>query len=262
VFEYLPFTNARSHWMLITARLRPGVTPAQAQAEMEALSAAFYERYPIAGRTFSPIVLPTQQARFWPGHRSSLINYIALLATVAAMTLLMACFNVANLLLGGAAGRQREFGIQMAIGAGRLRLAGALLMEAALVAFFGPAAGLGLASLEPVVLQQFRNPFGIPLDLSLSLDARVIAFALALALVATLLVGLSPSRLAWRTDVNSLNKAEATAGRTHGFRLIDALVVAQIAISLTALAGAALFLRTLQHAQGPTRCYASAMPFW
>ena len=249
VLPDLPVSNPRSHWMLVVARLRDGVSIGQAQSEAEALSASFYELNPMRSGRFRPVVLRTQQARFWPGHRDSVVNYIGLLTAVAALTFGMACFNVASLLLGRAVRRQREIGIQIAIGSGRLRLARGLLIEAAVLAGSGAVAGLVFLSAAPALLNRFQNPFGIPLALTFSFDGRVLGFVFATAVFATLLVGLSPVRLAWRTDVASLIRTGGGGGPSGGFRLTDLLVAAQVAICLVALAGAGLFLRTLRHAQ-------------
>jgi predicted permease len=258
----LPMANPGSHWMLVTGRLKPGAGIGQAQSEAEALSASFYEMHPMKSGSYRAVVLPTQQARFWPGLRNSVSNYLSVLGAVAALTFLMACFNVANLLLGRAEKRKREMGIQVAIGAGRVRLARSLLLEALLLAGAGAIAGLGVASLAPAVLERFENPLGVPLALDLSLDLQALGFIIGAAFLATVLVGVSPARLAWRIDVMNLIKGETASGRGGRFRPADALVVAQVAICLIALAGASLFVRTLQHAQASDPMFRAEVPFW
>lgn len=249
VLPELPVALPGAHWMLTVGRLKPGVSRAQAQSEAEALSARFYAEHPFPGMRFKPVALATREARFWPAYRSSVSNYLALLAAVAALTFLMACFNVANLLLGRAERRQKELGVQVAIGAGRGRLARALMIEAAGLTVGGMAVALAFASLGPAILARFPNAFGIPLAIDLSLSWRVAGIAAALAGVATVLIGVSPARVAWRTDLSSLIKGGSGARRPGRVRMGEVLVCAQVAICLVAVAGAGLFQRTLRHAQ-------------
>lgn len=249
IFPFLPLSSASSQWMLVAGRLKPGVTAHQLQSEIDPLSAAFYDAHPMRTGAFRTVVLPTQQARFWPANRASVGQYVWLIAAVAGLTFFMACFNVASLMLGRAARRQRELGIQIAIGAGRPRLARGLLLESALIAIPGAALGLALAGLTPHVLSLFHDPFGPPLALNLALSPRIVLCVTALAGLACVLVGLLPARLAWRLDVASLIKNDAAAGRSPRFRLADALVAAQVSTCLLALAGASLFLRTLHEAR-------------
>ena len=249
-FRELPLTNYRSHWMLVAGRVKQGVRLPQVQAESEALSVAFYETHPTPTESrFRPVAFATQEARFWPGLRSSVVNYASLLVGVGALTFLMGCFNTANLLLSRAEKRRRELGIQIAIGAGRLRLARALLLETVLLAICGAASGILLARLTPLLFERFPSAFGVPLALDLSLNLRVLGFVVLAAAVATVLAGVSPLRLAHRLDVVSLIKAGAREEGRSLFRFADGLVVAQVAICLIALTGAGLFLRTIQHAQ-------------
>lgn len=249
VFPALPFASAGSHWMLVTGRLRLGATMEQAQSEAETVSQRFYEQDPMNGQKFRPLVMPVQMARFWPAHRASLENYVALLAAVGGLTLLMACFNVANLLLGRAARRQREFGIQVAMGAGRARLARTLLLESGLLACGGAAAGLVMASLMTSALSRFEAPFGLPLNLDLSLNARVAGFAALAGVVTALLAALAPLRYAWRGDVLELMAGGMRAGGGRRPRLAEVLVSGQVAICLVALSGASLLERTLKRIQ-------------
>ncbi len=249
VFPALPFANAGSHWMLVTGRLRPGATLEQARSEAEAVSERFYAAEPVDEWKFRPVVLPTQQARFWPDRRESVRSYLTVLAAVAGLTFLMACFNVANLLLGRAVRRQREFGIQIAIGAGRARLARTLLLEAGLLAAAGVAAGLVAAALMTASLSRFEAPFGLPLNLDLSMNPRVAGFAAAAGIATALLAGIAPLRQAWRSDVLALILGGTCAAGWRRLGLADTLVSAQVAICLVALTGASLFQRTMDRIQ-------------
>ena len=250
VIPDLPMRNPGSHWLLVAGRLRDGVSLGQAQAEVRALLAGFYSELPAArGPRFAAVALPTREARFWPSYRASVLQYVGLLGAVAGLTLLMTGFNVASLLLGRASRRAREFGIQIAIGAGRGHLVRSLLLEVLLLALLGAAVGMALSGLTSTVLSRFHNPFGLPLHLDLSVHPRVLGFAMAMALLVTVLAGLAPLRLAWRLDVSSLLKGQGGAARGGRFHLADALVAAQFAICLVALSGGLLFVRTIERAQ-------------
>jgi putative ABC transport system permease protein len=251
IFEDLPVQNAGRHWLLVTGRLKAGVRLAEAQAEVDVLSAAFYDLRPEVNRDrFRPVLLPAAQSRVWPGQRDSIVHYIWFLGAVAALATLMACFNVANLMLSRAAERQREIGIRVALGAGRMQLAGALFIEAAVIAFMGVIVGILMASLTPMALERFQDPLGWPMAIDAALNLRVVAFAATIGFLTALLIGVSPVRAAWRADVKNLIQRERAPGRMGNFRLVDVLVAVQFAICVVSLAGAGMLFRTLRNAQG------------
>jgi len=243
------------HSFLLAGRLRPGVTFEQAQAAMSVLSsraapqrdAAFRED----GLRFTTELYPAQQARFWPDYRGSITRFLGLLEACVGLILLIACLNLANLLLARTSQRQKEIAVRLSIGSGRGRLVRQFLTESLVLSLLGGAAGLLVARATTAYLSGFHRPFKIPLSLDTSFDARVLAFALLLSAVTGILFGLIPARQASRVNVTAALKTESLklgAGR-GSIALTDALVVAQVALSSVLLVGAGLFLRTVQNAR-------------
>jgi predicted permease len=238
----------RSRMYPVTARLRPGVTLAQARAEIESVAARLRdERF--RDEDLTTILRPMQQARFWPSHRGSILTIFGVLLAATGLVLLIACFNLANMLLARAAGRTREIAVRLALGAGRMRVARQLLTESLLVAVLGGAVGLLVAVWVAQFLAGFEKPFGIPLTVDTSPDARVLAFTFAVLLAAGVLSGLAPALQASRRDLSSAIQ-QGAAGIPHAhFGLRNTLVVAQVALSVLLVCGAGLFVRTLQKAR-------------
>ena len=171
--------------------------------------------------------------------------------TIVGLVLLIACANVANLLLARAAGRQKEIAVRLSLGAGRGRLIVQLLTEGALLALIGGAAGLMVASWAQALLWSFRPPFLAADAMDLHPDARVLLFTLGISLATGVLFALAPAIQASRPDivVQLKEKGSAPTGSTRMLSLRNVLVAAQVALSLVALIGAGLFLRSLQNAQ-------------
>jgi predicted permease len=165
--------------------------------------------------------------------------------------LLAACTNVANLLLGRAWARRREMAARMALGASRARLLRQLLTESLLLALLGGLGGWIIAAYVSSLLGLFRTPFGWPLDLSVSLDYRILLFCIALSVVTAIAFGLVPALRATRADLITDLKADARGSATlHRLGLRNGLVVAQVAICTVLLICTGLFLRSLQSARG------------
>src|SRR5215475_10426284 len=235
-------------WLGGTARLKPGVTLAQAQAELDRLGNQLRQEHPntsryLAGFRFFPAsALPEE---FRQGASGMLKFFMA----VVGLALLAACANIAGLLLARMTARQREVAVRQSLGATRGRLIRQLLTESLLLAFSGAVAGLlfavwlvdGLMTLAP---PDFRN-----FSPSQRLDARVLAFTLAVSVVAGVLCGLFPALRASRSNlVTALKEGGlATSGGRHRSRLQQAFVVMQVAVSLTLLVVAGLLLRSLQN---------------
>jgi len=167
---------------------------------------------------------------------------------IVAIVLLIACANIANLLLARATARQRELSVRMAIGAGRARVIRQLMTESLLLSAFGTAGGLLLAAWGSRLLVHMLSTQRHPLDLDLSLDLRVLAFTICAALATALLFGLAPALRATRVDLNQVMKENSRAAlRANGrVNLGQALVVGQVALSLVLLVAAGLFLGTLR----------------
>jgi predicted permease len=231
--------------------LRPGVPEMVAQAELHTLAAGLRASYPdywsdVRGEGRRLTLVPEAGLRLPPQLRGGAMGASALLLVLTALVLLVACANLANLLLARAARRRREIAVRIALGAGRRRLVRQLLGESLLLAVAGGALGLLLALWGADLIASLQPPIAVPLALDFSPDARVVAFAAGLALVTGLLMGIAPALQASRPDlVTSLRDGGTDTGRS---RLRGAFVVAQVAVSLVLLVAAGLFMRSLQQA--------------
>jgi putative ABC transport system permease protein len=235
-------------WLGGTARLKPGVTLAQAQAELDRLANQLRQEHPNVNSSVTGFRLFPASAmheRFREG-ASGMLKFFM---TVVGLELLAACANIAGLLLARMTARRREVAVRQSLGATRGRLIRQLLTESLLLAFSGAVAGLlfavwlvdGLMTLAP---PDFRN-----FSPSQQLDARVLAFTLAVSVVAGVLCGIFPALRASRSNlVTALKEGGlATSGWRHRSRLHQAFVVTQVAVSLTLLIVAGLLLRSLQN---------------
>jgi putative ABC transport system permease protein len=233
-----------NHYARVMGRLKPGVTAAQADAELAAIASRLEAQYP-GTNSNRTIATESLKASYVRGPRPGLI----VLLGAACFVLLLACANVANLLLVRAASRSKEIAIRMALGAGRLRLIRQLLTESVLIALFGGALGLLFAVWGIDLLTA-----GIPASLSrylpgwknVGIDSEVFWFTLGVSLLTGIIFGLAPALQATKTDFNeALKEGGRTSGGGFGRnRLRGALVVAEVAISLTLLIGAGLMIKS------------------
>jgi putative ABC transport system permease protein len=235
----------------VTARLKPGVTVTQAEANLKTIARQLEQEYPNDNKGRSVTLIPLAQSTINPGFRSNLVMAGGLLMTIVGLVLLIACANVANLLLARAAVRQKEIAVRLSLGASRGRLMLQLLTEGTLLALVGGAAGLLLAYWAQSVLWSFRPPFLQADAIDLHPDARVLLFTILVSLATGVLFGLAPAIQASRPDlvVELKEKTSAPTGSNRPFSLRNLLVASQVALSLVALVGAGLFLRSLQNAQ-------------
>jgi predicted permease len=235
-----------SAWLELVGRLAAGVSPAQAQAALDPIAAAIAREHPGALRELGVDVLP--MTGIDDSQRSGVLSFLAALQAAGLTVLLIACVNVAGLLLARGAARRREVAVRLALGASRGRLVGQLLTETVLLFALGGAAGIALAAWTADLLHAFQPSFPVPLRFDLGLDGRVLAFALVSTLVTAVLFGLAPALQTSRLDlVPALKNA---AGRDGGrSRLRSVFVAGQIALSVVLLAGAGLLGRTLQRAR-------------
>jgi putative ABC transport system permease protein len=238
-----------SNSFIAFARLKPGVTVAQANAEMQALAAHLVQQYPKDDEGMGAAVVPL--ATF--GLERIRSTLVVLLAAVG-FVLLIACVNVANLLLARGAGRRREFAVRRAVGAGSLRIVRQLVTESLLLGLLGGAAGLLLALCSnSLVVRVFElNALYLPMrDLgTITIDRHVFAFAFVVAALTGLLFGLAPALSVLRGDVEEPLK-EGSRGSTEGRgRLRHALVASEMALALVVLCGAGLMLKSMARLLG------------
>ncbi len=235
-----------SSWLRIVGRLKPGVSPARAGAMLDGILDG--PPSTTAGANRQPLrVSPVDRGD--PGDRSTVISAAVLLMSAVGIVLLIACANVANLLLARATVRRREIAVRLSIGAGRRRLVRQLLTESVLLATLGGAAGLLLAMATIGALRRALPPEGtLPLPPDFSIDTHVLLFTLAVSLVAGIAFGLAPALRSSRPDLVPALKdgTGELASRNHRFGARNVLVVAQVALSLVLLVIGGLFLRSLE----------------
>jgi len=236
------------------ARLQKGIGFGEAQAALSVKSQELVREYPGANLTLNVKLFPSWEARLEAGTGRIYVLLTGLLLAVAAMVLLIACANVANLSLARGAPRRREMALRVALGAGRGRLVRQLLVEGAVLAVLAGGAAVILAYAGTALLSQIRFA-GVPLRFDFRMDYRAFGATGFVALLTTLLFGLVPALRASRPDlVPALKGEEAGRGgseRRLGWRpsLRSTLAVAQVAIALLLLVGAGLFLRTLHNVE-------------
>ena len=232
-------------------RLRPGVEMARAEEEVKTIAARLEQEFPADNEGRGLTLLPVSQAGINPNDRSSHLRAGRLLMGAVALVLLIACANVANLLLSRSLARNQEIAIRLSQGASRGRLVRQLLIETLLLFAIGGVLGLLVGVWTSRLLWGIRPPFFAFIDptIDLSLDRNVLAFNFVLALVTGLLFGLVPALQSSRKDLIANLRQAAPGGGTGlpGGRARDLLVVGQIALSMVALIGAGLFVRSLRN---------------
>ena len=240
-----------SRWLFVKGRLRPGVTPNQAQAGLDVLAEQLAATYPETNEDRRFPVVPTNDVRLLPMVDRALVPVATLLMVVVGLLLLIVCTNLANLLLARALARRKEIAIRLAVGAGRGRLVRQLLTESLLLALLGGALGLLLAWWTAKLLVSFQPPVMFKLSLDLGLDARVLAFTCVVSVLAGVVFGLAPALQGTKPELLPALKddLDGSSRRYRMFGLRNSLVVVQVAVSLVLLIGAGLFLRSLIGAQ-------------
>jgi predicted permease len=237
-------TSRESAWLVMGARLKPGVTVGQAQAELANIGRALEQEFPDANRGKGLRVVASSPV---PGDGAPVAAFMAVLMAIVMLVLAIACANVAGVLLARATTRRREIAVRLAIGAGRGRLIRQMLVESTLLFLIGGSGGLVLARLMTGALLSLLPAVPLPIDVTLALDGRAVVFTLTLSLVAAILSGLAPAFHASRAEVVGALKSD-TQGGPERIWLRHAFVVSQVALSIVLVVGAGLFARALQRA--------------
>ena len=235
----------------VVGRLKDGVSRRQAEDAIKTLAAQLAREYPDDNRGRTVTLLPLTDSVMQPNSRGGLVLVGGVALGVSGLVLLIACANVANLLLVRAAGRRKEMALRLALGVGRGRLITQLMTESGLLSLAGCAAALLLARWGRNLLWTFRPPWMLGGDTVFGFDARVLGFTLLIAVLATLLFGLTPALGAVQSDLaTELRERRSPWTRAgHRVNVRTLLVMVQVALSVVALTGAGLFLRSLHNAQ-------------
>lgn len=245
-------TDRSSRILRVIGRLKPGVSVAQAEGAVNVVAARLAEQYPQSNRGISVHIAPERLARPEPLMNNLVPAVAGLFLFLAGLVLLLACMNVANLLLVRATVRRREMGIRAALGADRGRLARQVMTETFVLAVLGGVAGLLLGVwASPGRVESQRLGAGVPILLDFGFDWKVFAYAFAAVIFTGIVVGVWPALRAARADLSGVlheGGHGASAGAQHQ-RMRDILVIAQVAGSLMLLIVAGLFTRSLQKAQ-------------
>ena len=259
-------TSRGNRWMILVGRLKPETTLAQARARFDLLTRDMQAAHPEEWlskhqstgrvRVSAITVLPESETRIHPGMRSAAYAVAGLLFVIVNLVLLIACINLASMLLARAVTRRREMAVRLAIGASRFRIVRQLLTESLLLSFIAGAAGILLALwlLNLIIAFMPALPEGIRVALDLRLDWRVVIYTIGFSTITGILFGLAPALNSSKADVSTVLKDDSSlfTGLYRKSRARMALVVVQVAFSLLLLVGAGLVLRSLEKLR-PTR---------
>jgi predicted permease len=248
------FQNRRGLFLNVVARLKPGVSIAAAEAQLKTVASQLERAYPDVNKERTVTLLSAEKAKSQgvggPENEHASQNISLLLLTAAGAILLIACANVANLLLARATTRQREMAMRLALGAGRGRIVRQLLTESIMLALIGGLGGVVLAYWLGDILLSLLPATPFPIALNPQPDARVLIFALLLAILSGVIFGMAPALQIGRSDlIQELRERGGSSGGASRWNLRNLLVIGQIAVSLLLLIGSALFLKAFHNAQ-------------
>jgi predicted permease len=239
--------SRRDDNLFVVGRLKDGVTREQAQSDLQAVTAQLAEEHPEENRGRGIKLEPP--GLFIPSIRDSVFGFTGVMVAVVGLVLLLACVNLANLLLARATERRKELAVRLALGASRARIVRQLVTEGVMLSLAGGAAGLLLAAWVNDLVSSIRLPTDVAIVFDLRIDWRVLAFTLGVSVLTGVVFSLLPAFQSSRPELVPALKDEGSMGGFRRSRLRNALVVAQVALSLVLLIGAGLIVRGLQAAQ-------------
>ena len=252
--QVFPAVNAvnqrRALYFSVVGRLKPGINLAEAEGSLQSIARGLQQEYPRDNQGRRIVLFPASQATIAQKTRGALSNAATVLMIVSGLVLLIACANVANLLLARAAGRSKEIAVRLAIGASRWQLMRQLLVESTLLSLMGGVSSLLVARWARDLLWSMRPPDFKFAGFHMGLDGQVLFYSIAISLVTGLLFGLIPAIRATRANLSvDLKERSGQASSTRGaWNPRSLLIMGQVAFSLVALVGAALFMRSLWNA--------------
>ncbi len=246
------FTERSQREMHVLATLKPGITIAQAQVALQVIATRLSDQYPQTNKGQVVRVFPERVARPDPGSADSLPLVVTIFLVLVGLVLMVACINVANLLLARSAARQKEIAVRASMGATRFRLIRQMLTESIILAVAGGAAGALLGMWVCAALEQMRPLGDFPLRFGFTFDWRVFGYVAGVASASGILAGLAPALRTSRANLNETLRESGRGligegGRRHILR--NSLVVAQVAGSIIVLVAAGLFARSLTKAE-------------
>ena len=237
--------NRSLRYLYLLGRLAPGVTLRQAQARLKVVAQRLSDANP---KDLDGVAILAQTENLARARGGDIVGVSVIFLGMAALVLVLACVNLANLLMVRATARQKEIGMRAALGGSRGRLIRQLLTESFLLAFLGAAAGLILSIWTSSMLSSLKMQ-GVPIYLDFSLDMRVLGYAFGTAILAGLMLGILPALRASRVDLAAVSNDSAQRVAGGRQRMRSALVMAQVAVSFVLLIVAGLLTRSLKNAQ-------------
>jgi predicted permease len=242
--RWLDSRSTTNVWML--GRLKAGVSRMQAEASLNRVAKQLAREYPSTAEGMT--IELSSPGLVGKALRGPITAFAAVLMGVGALVLLLACFNLAGMLVASATDRRKEIAVRLALGASRTQLVRQLLTESLLLAMAGAAAGLLVSTGFVGWLSTWRLPFDLPINTALAIDVHVVLFAVASALFATLIFGLVPALQATRPSLVPALKDATVVERVRRWHIRDVLVAAQITLSVMLLIASLLMVRSLQRA--------------
>src|SRR5262245_17354533 len=245
------FNDRRFLTTAVIGRMKDGVSLHEAEASLKTIASNLEREFPQDNASRSVALTPLADAAVGVNNRDQFLLAGGLMMAVVGLVLLIACANLANLLLAQSASRQKEIGLRAALGASQIRMARQLLTESMVLAMLSGVVGLAIAYAGRAVLWSFRPPFILDGDVDLSFDSHVLFFTLGIAVLTAVVIGLAPAVKVARPNLIEALKIGGRGGTVGWTRspFRSLLVVTEIALALVALVGAGLFVRSMQSAQ-------------